>query len=398
MLRDYPDREDKLIRFHVNRIELLCLGKESLSKNLVREDLIPANLWGGVDMGVDISICEYSLGYPFSTIKTKIEVAIEDYTKTLNASNTYGLSSYSLLRLVSMAILVEVGDYHWGLLVDKWQECGEYGKLIGLLLKYRSPAASAKHETFIDERYEKLLNTFEVDDPFELEKQLKAYVKKWYVRHKSLEWYNSHTRDDIIAYFGYWSFETAAVAKVRGIDLTGTTLGEYFPYSFFGREEQPSKVKVIKTATNPKELSPTRIAYPKLSKLTVEIGTTWINESKERLGLITPDEELECVGTVYTSTDVNFKDFVQTRHNTLLKKMPWYKLVDDSKVRKLPIGDVNEQLMQGVWQGDSDPTSYLVYALAFDKYFMGLTFTFMTKDQQKYVPIIESLLASIRYE
>lgn len=398
MLRDYTDREDKLTRFLTSQINLLRLGKESLSNNRVREDLIPVRLWGGVDTGVDIAICEYSLGYSFSKVKATVEVAIEDYTQTYNSSIAHGCSSYILLRLVSMATLVDVDDFHWELLVDKWKESGEYGKLVGILLSYRTPELSAKHEAFIDGRYDKLLNTFSVDDPVELQKQLKAYIKKWYVRNRSLSWYNAHTRDDINAYFGYWSFETAAVAKVRGIDLTGTTLGEYFPYSFFGMEEQPSKAKAIKTATKAKKLSPTRMAYPKLPKLTFEIGTTWINESRDRLGLITHDEELECAGTVYANEGVSFEGFVQNRHKALLKQMPWYKLVGGSKIRSLPIGKVNEQLMQGIWQGDSEPTSYLVYALAFDKYFMGLTFTCMTKDQQKYAPIIESLLASIRYE
>lgn len=244
MLRDYIDREDKLTRFHTSRVNLLRLGKESLSNNRVREDLIPVRLWRGVDTGVGIAICEYSLGYPFSKVKSTIEVAIEDYTKTLNSSGGHNTSSYSLLRLVSLAILVDVDDFHWQLLVNKWQASGEYGKFVRILLSYRTPELSAKHEAFIDGRYDKLLNTFKVEDPVELEKQLKTYVKKWYVRSRSHSWYNAHTRDDINAYFGYWSFETAAVAKVRGIDLTGTTFGEYFPYSFFGMEEQPLKSKI----------------------------------------------------------------------------------------------------------------------------------------------------------
>lgn len=244
MLRDYTNREDKLIQFHTSRINLLRLGKESLSNNRVREDLIPVRLWGNVDEGVDTAICEYSLGYPFSILRATIEMAIEDYTKTLNSSGGYSTSSYSLLRLISLAILVDVDDFHWELLVNKWQAAGEYGKLVGILLSYRTPTASAKYEAFIDGRYDKLLNTFKVEDPVELEKQLKTYVKKWYVRSRSHSWYNAHTRDDINAYFGYWSVETGAVAKVRGIDLTGTTFGEYFPYSFFGMAEQPLKSKI----------------------------------------------------------------------------------------------------------------------------------------------------------
>jgi hypothetical protein len=244
MLRDYIDREDKLTRFYTSRINLLRLGKESLSNNRVREDLISGRLWELVDTGVEIAISEYSLGCSFSIVKAAVEMAIKDYTKTFNDSNTYRRSSYILIRLVSLAILVDVDDFHWELLVNKWQASGEYGKLVGILLSYRTPELSAKHEAFIDGRYDKLLNTFKINDPAELEKQLKAYVKKWYVRHKGLEWYGAHTRDDINAYFGYWSVETAAVAKVRGVDLTGTTFGEYFPYSFFGMEEQPLKSKI----------------------------------------------------------------------------------------------------------------------------------------------------------
>lgn len=402
MLRDYSDREHKLSQFHTSRSNSLRLAKESLVNNLVREDLIPVRLWGNVNIGVEIALCEYSLGYPFSKIKATIEAAIEDYTKTPDTDAGHASNSYILIRLVSMAVLTDVDERHWTLLINKWKGSGEYGKFVGILLRYRTPTISAKHQVFVDERWESLLNTFKVEESVELENQLKAYLKKWYVRSRSVSWYNAHTREDINAYFGYWSCEAAAVAKVRGIELTGTTFGEYFPYSFFNLPEQLSKAKVKKAIPKPKpkpkKLSATRVAYPKLPKLTFDIGTIWINESQDRLGLITHNEELECAGTVYASEDGKFETFAQTRHNTLLKQMPWYKLVGDSKIRELPIGIVNEQLMQGVWQGETEPTSYLVYALSFDKYFMGLTFTFMAKEQKKYLPMIESLLASIRYE
>ena len=49
----------------------------------------------------------------------------------------------------------------------------------------------------------------------------------WYYSHSDAPWYNNHTKD---TYKGYWSFDTAATCKIKGIYDERLKDSEYFPY------------------------------------------------------------------------------------------------------------------------------------------------------------------------
>ena len=49
----------------------------------------------------------------------------------------------------------------------------------------------------------------------------------WYYSHSDAPWYNNHTKD---TYKGYWSFDTAATCKIKGIFDERLKELEYFPY------------------------------------------------------------------------------------------------------------------------------------------------------------------------
>ena len=49
----------------------------------------------------------------------------------------------------------------------------------------------------------------------------------WYYSHSDAPWYNNYTKD---TYVGYWSFDTAATCKIKGIYDERLKDLEYFPY------------------------------------------------------------------------------------------------------------------------------------------------------------------------
>lgn len=49
----------------------------------------------------------------------------------------------------------------------------------------------------------------------------------WYYSHSDAPWYNNHTKD---TYVGYWSFDTAATCKIKGIYDERLKELDYFPY------------------------------------------------------------------------------------------------------------------------------------------------------------------------
>jgi hypothetical protein len=53
-------------------------------------------------------------------------------------------------------------------------------------------------------------------------------TKDWYKNHKDAGWHNSHkSRHDV--FYGYWSFETAAVVKIMDLDDTKFIDCQYYP-------------------------------------------------------------------------------------------------------------------------------------------------------------------------
>lgn len=55
----------------------------------------------------------------------------------------------------------------------------------------------------------------------------------WYYTHSDAPWYNNHTKD---TYKGYWSFDTAATCKIKGIFDERLKELEYFPYDLLVQE------------------------------------------------------------------------------------------------------------------------------------------------------------------
>ena len=55
----------------------------------------------------------------------------------------------------------------------------------------------------------------------------------WYYSHSDAPWYNNYTKD---TYVGYWSFDTAATCKIKGIYDERLKDLEYFPYDLLVQE------------------------------------------------------------------------------------------------------------------------------------------------------------------
>lgn len=67
------------------------------------------------------------------------------------------------------------------------------------------------------------LNMIEDDADSVIEAQ-----KFWYYAHSEASWYGTHKTED--AYYGYWSFDTAALCKIRGIYDQRFKDLDFFPY------------------------------------------------------------------------------------------------------------------------------------------------------------------------
>lgn len=68
------------------------------------------------------------------------------------------------------------------------------------------------------EAYEYLQAANTSPDPKNTE-NLKIFIEGWYTSMKDCGWYDSHKSNHDV-FYGYWCFEAAAIAKLRGIDIT----------------------------------------------------------------------------------------------------------------------------------------------------------------------------------
>ena len=60
--------------------------------------------------------------------------------------------------------------------------------------------------------------------------------KFWYYAHSEASWYDTHKTDD--AYYGYWSFDIAALCKMRGIYDERFKDLDFFPYDLLVQEDK----------------------------------------------------------------------------------------------------------------------------------------------------------------
>lgn len=77
--------------------------------------------------------------------------------------------------------------------------------------------------------YAKLISVLEQKEKADI-KVLENYLKKsWYTGHSDSAWYDTHKRKNN-AYAGYWSFESAAIVKMFGLDDSSLKGIDYYPY------------------------------------------------------------------------------------------------------------------------------------------------------------------------
>jgi len=148
----------------------------------------------------------------------------------------YTLSAYDeMLWMLSLGYLLDINEADFKKLVDVIDRDGVKDFLFEFIIlakvKDRQPIKEESYQEFfgVPQTFEKLRKAIKETDKAKAEKLVKEFVtKEWYKNHKDSGWYDSHkSKHD--TYFGYWSFETAAVVKIMGLDDSGFMDCQYYP-------------------------------------------------------------------------------------------------------------------------------------------------------------------------
>ncbi|MGT2711349.1 PoNe immunity protein domain-containing protein [Streptococcus oriscaviae] len=228
MFRDkYKDEEyfRQEFKFNLDTFNEFEEMKTGVNKNKITD-------FGMVQSGYSYKLVtmSYSLGLPFNEIFKWFKISLRYFELSYDV---YG-STYDLIDYLSLAVLFE----------DRKAEFIE--DIEKIFQKYLSfvDAGDQLQDDYIDFLGMYLLHDQVVNFHSRLEylnlmgdtaDSVIEAQKFWYYAHSEAAWYDTHKSED--AYYGYWSFDTAALCKIRGIYDERLKELDYFPYDLLVQKD-----------------------------------------------------------------------------------------------------------------------------------------------------------------
>ncbi|MFJ7662778.1 PoNi-like cognate immunity protein [Lysinibacillus sp. NPDC097162] len=172
-------------------------------------------------------IAKYSLGEEISALEENFYHAIYD----LEHTGTRKVGYIYLLWMVSLGILLETKKEN----LERLGQIIESKNLSDSLIDYLLCASNIGYSRitngyFKENPYSKTREIIELaqTDKKEASKRLQTYMEKeWFKGHYDYDWKNAHKEP---GYVGFWSFETAALAKILELDDTSLINNNHYPY------------------------------------------------------------------------------------------------------------------------------------------------------------------------
>ena len=174
-------------------------------------------------------ISTYTAGYSIERFK-------EEYLKYVDSLVPVWQSNSGYLQMVwalSIGILLEIDEATFDKLVDLVKKDDPEDYLIDYLIQSRHPEWTIRINYNFPRPYGFTRKIIEEENSEKAVSLLKEYLtKKWYQGCREEGWYDLH-KENIDNYYGYWSFESGALCKIKGLDYKQIEGLPYFPYDLF---------------------------------------------------------------------------------------------------------------------------------------------------------------------
>ena len=171
-------------------------------------------------------IATYTAGYPIEKFKEEYLTFVDSLVPVWHSNSGYD----EMLWALSIGILLEIDEMTFEKLVDLVRKDDPEDYLIDYLIQSRHPEWTIRINYNFPRPYGFTRKIIEEDNSDQALKLLKEYVaKKWYPGHRDTGWYDLH-KENIDNYYGYWSFESGALCKLKGLDYKQLEGLPYFPY------------------------------------------------------------------------------------------------------------------------------------------------------------------------
>ncbi|MBA3925547.1 PoNe immunity protein domain-containing protein [Listeria rustica] len=214
--KDYIEQQEK-------RIEKFQL---KLDENEVAENRIFAVKEKIEALKFQILIAGYSSG-------ERVDILESQYREIAsNMSDFWDMdSSYSdVLWMVSIGIMLEIDEVTFGMLKNLVLQGEQRDFLLSYLLHSRDRDVDFEDDHFShEEPYMFLKEVIGVSKDSAVI-NLKTYLnEKWYQGNADSGWFDIHNEKEKL-YYGYWSFESGAIAKIMGLDDINLKEVPFYPY------------------------------------------------------------------------------------------------------------------------------------------------------------------------
>lgn len=182
---------------------------------------------------LDNSVCQKENMIATYTAGYSIEKFREEYLKFVDSLLPvwFSNSGYDeMIWALSIGILLEIDGVTFDELVNLVKKDDPEDYLIDYLIQSRHPEWTIRINYNFPRPYGFTRKIIEEENAEQALKLLKEYVtKKWYPGHRDTGWYDLH-KENIDNYYGYWSFESGALCKLKGLDYKELEGVPYFPY------------------------------------------------------------------------------------------------------------------------------------------------------------------------
>jgi len=170
----------------------------------------------------------YTAGTQDANLKSNFLTLLKYYSQTWEKEDSY----FDLIEVLSHAILMNVGkeNQDFACLLDKIKEADYNDYLVDRFIQYIDPSWEHNcQECLWKDTFEPLKPVFDSPKDEAITRIRDFLQNEWYDIHADCGWYDTH-KSMKTEYDGYWSFETAAIVKMLGLDDSTMKDQQYYPY------------------------------------------------------------------------------------------------------------------------------------------------------------------------
>ncbi|MEI3611235.1 PoNe immunity protein domain-containing protein [Pseudogracilibacillus sp. SO30301A] len=227
--KDGLEYKQKFINYYSDRIQSIKEDIKNENQKLPKDSksIIEESYLSNFSSKIDVIRGKYSLGQSNISIENDFNCAISDLDYIGNREVAY----LKLLWAISLGLLLETDKQN----MKRLAKIVERQNMEDFVVDYLLLAS--------DIGWKKVRNIFEKEVPYtntkeiielaeadkkEASKRLQTYMEnEWFQGHYDYEWRNAHKRR---GYLGFWSFETAAIAKILKLDDSTLKDNNHYPY------------------------------------------------------------------------------------------------------------------------------------------------------------------------